>query len=65
MGEWSEYFEDFPEENPANARGGEFDPSDAAAQREAQAKAARKLKTEQRQLDDEIAAIVQQHKKPT
>lgn len=26
MGEWSEYFEDFPEENPANWVNGEFNP---------------------------------------
>ena len=26
MGEWSEYFEDFPEENPANYAGGRFNP---------------------------------------
>lgn len=26
MGEWSEYFEDFPEENPANYINGRFDP---------------------------------------
>ncbi len=33
MGEWSDYFEDFPEENPANWIGGRFDPEGAAAQR--------------------------------
>lgn len=28
MGEWSEYFEDFPEENPANYdENGRFDPN--------------------------------------
>lgn len=28
MGEWSDYFEDFPEENPANYdKGGRFDPN--------------------------------------
>jgi hypothetical protein len=26
MGEWSDYFEDFPEENPANYIDGRFDP---------------------------------------
>lgn len=26
MGEWSEYFEDFPEENPANWINGQFNP---------------------------------------
>jgi len=34
MGEWSEYFEDFPEENPANWVDGRFDPTAAARQRE-------------------------------
>jgi hypothetical protein len=33
MGEWSEYFEDFPEENPANCVNGQFDPNAAARQR--------------------------------
>ena len=27
MGEWSEYFEDFPEENPANWVNGQFNPT--------------------------------------
>ncbi|MDA0115905.1 hypothetical protein OH457_21955 [Vibrio sp. 2art] len=30
MGEWSEYFEDYPEENPANYLNGSFDPIGAA-----------------------------------
>lgn len=34
MGEWSDYFEDFPEENPANWVNGRFDPAAAARQRE-------------------------------
>jgi len=34
VGEWSDYFEDFPEENPANWVNGRFDP--AAARREHQ-----------------------------
>lgn len=29
MGEWSDYFEDFPEENPANWLNGRFDPEGA------------------------------------
>jgi hypothetical protein len=62
MGEWSEYFEDFPEENPADYIGGKFDPQRANAQREAQQKAAQKLRDEQQRLDAEIATIVQQHK---
>jgi len=62
MGEWSEYFEDFPEENQANYVAGGFDPAGADAQRKAEQAAALKLRTEQQQLDAEIAAIVQKHK---
>lgn len=62
MGEWSEYFEDFPEEDPANYTDGEFDPRAAAAQREAQHKASEKRKIEQQRLNVEVAAIVHQHK---
>ena len=62
MGEWSDYFEDFPEENQANYVGERFDPAGATAQREAQQKVAAKLRKEQQQLDAEIAAIVQKHK---
>jgi hypothetical protein len=38
MGEWSEYFEDFPEENPANWVNGRFDPAAAARLREIEEK---------------------------
>lgn len=62
MGKWSDYFEDFPEENQANYVGGRFDPASAKAQREAQQTAALKLEKEQRQLDEEIAAIIQKNK---
>jgi hypothetical protein len=58
MGEWSDYFEDFPEENQANYVAGRFDPAGAAAQREAEQTATLKLRKEQHQLDAEIAAIV-------
>jgi hypothetical protein len=64
MGEWSEYFEDFPEENPAKYATGKLDPRLADAQREAQQKAARKASNEQQQLDTEIAAIVRKHRTP-
>ena len=37
MGEWSYYFEDFPEENPANYVGDRFDPAKAKANAKAQA----------------------------
>jgi hypothetical protein len=62
MGEWSDYFEDFPEENQANYVGERFDPAGAKAQREAQQTAALKLTKEQRQLGEEIAAVIQKHK---
>lgn len=38
MGEWSDYFEDFPEENPANYVGGVFNPKGAQRLRELQAR---------------------------
>ena len=63
MGEWSEYFEDFPEADQANYVNGRFDPTAARAQCDAQQKAAHKLKRDQQQLDAEIASIVQKHKK--
>ncbi|ESQ15672.1 MAG: hypothetical protein N838_22575 [Thiohalocapsa sp. PB-PSB1] len=37
MGEWSEYFADFPEENPANWINGRFDPQAAALSRQREA----------------------------
>lgn len=62
MGEWLDYFEDFPEENQANYIAGRFDPAGADAHRKAQQAAVLKLRKEQQQLDAEIAAIVQKHK---
>jgi hypothetical protein len=53
MGEWSDYFEDFPEENPANWIHGRFHPQAAQLQRERQAafeKADRKANKELREL---------------
>ena len=61
MGEWSEYFEDFPEENPANYMNGIFNPQEAQRQR---AQAA-KLKQEQAALDEEINAIIKGKKNTT
>lgn len=61
MGEWSEYFEDFPEENPANYVNGRFDPEGAEALRDARAK----LAQDQAKLDAEIRVIVQRHRPPT
>ncbi|HEY0720753.1 MAG TPA: hypothetical protein VGE50_05825 [Gammaproteobacteria bacterium] len=60
MGEWSDYFEDFPEENPANYVGNRFDPKGAEALRAAEAKAT----AEQAKLNAEIARIVKKHSKP-
>ena len=59
MGEWSEYFEDHPEENPVNYVDGRFDPKGAEALRSAATKRA----AEQAALDAEIARIVQKHSK--
>lgn len=53
MGEWSEYFEDFPEENPANWIDGRFDPEGAKRhyqQESAFEKAEQKANAELRQL---------------
>jgi hypothetical protein len=63
MGEWSEYFEDLPEENSANYVGEKFDPAGAKALREEQQKKAQTLKNEQQQLNAEIAEIVRKHKR--
>jgi hypothetical protein len=60
MGDWSDYFEDFPEENPANYVNGRFDPQGAKARRAQEAKIAR----EQAKLDDEIRQIIEKHSKP-
>lgn len=59
MGEWSEYFEDFPEENPGNYdRNGRFNPQGAAAERAAESK----LRQDQANLNAEIRAIVEKHR---
>ena len=60
MGEWSEHFEQFPEENPANYVNGRFDPKGAEALRAQQAAQALK----QKQLDAQIAAVIKEHSKP-
>ncbi len=54
MGEWSDYFEDFPEENPANWVNGRFDPEGAKRRLAEQHRLAR----EQQQLDDEIRQMI-------
>lgn len=62
MGEWSEYFEDFPEENQANYLNGQFNPEGAKAYRDAEQKFEQKLRSDQQKLDAEIAAIIKKHK---
>jgi hypothetical protein len=62
MGEWSEFFEDFPEENPANWFNGVFaGPNGAQLHRDHQLKidaARRNVKAEQARLDSTIARII-------
>lgn len=58
MGEWSEYFEEFPEENPANYVDGHFDPEGAKARQRQGAKVAE----EQARLNKEIADIIRKHR---
>lgn len=62
MGEWSEFFEDFPEENPANWINGVYvGPNGAQLHRDHQARvdAVRaKVATDQARLDSTIAKII-------
>jgi hypothetical protein len=62
MGEWSDFFEDFPEEDPANwIKGVYTGPRGAQLQREHQVKfdAARtKVAAEQNRLNSTIAKII-------
>jgi hypothetical protein len=60
MGDWSDYFEDFPEENPANYVGHKYDPQGAAASRAAKSK----LDREQTALNAEIKGIIEKYSKP-
>jgi hypothetical protein len=54
MGEWSEFFENFPENNPGNYVNGNFDPKGSEALRAAQAKPAQ----EQANLEAEIQSMI-------
>jgi len=54
MGEWSEFFEDFPGENPDNYANGNFDSKGAEALRAAQAT----LAQEQANLEAEIESMI-------
>jgi len=60
MGEWSEYFEDFPEENPANYVGHQYDPEGAKNRAQQGVRVAHA----QAALNAEIRAIVAKHQKP-
>lgn len=59
MGEMSEYFEDFPEENPANYVGDRFDPEGAERLRAEKAREKAKLEREQAALDAEIRSVIE------
>ncbi|ESQ15264.1 MAG: hypothetical protein N838_33000 [Thiohalocapsa sp. PB-PSB1] len=69
MGEWSEYFSDFPEENPANWVNGRFihpnsqEARDLAHARRVQNLWQAKVATEQAALDAEIQEIIRKHSK--
>jgi hypothetical protein len=54
MGEWSDYFEDFPEENPGNYVNGVFAPQQAKQNQVLDAK----RRADQASLNAEIAKIV-------
>ena len=66
MGEWSDYFEDFPEENPANYVGNRFDPQRAATLRAQQAKVAKETAelraTVDRMADEGRLRALEKHK---
>ena len=63
MGEWSDYFEDFPEENPANWINGRLDPAGAARQRELQGRHDSKVAQEQAELDRTIKKMIDDGKR--
>lgn len=62
MGEWSDFFEDFPEENPANWINGVYVGTNGAQLRQDHQSmvdvARRKVKSEQARLDSTIAKII-------
>ena len=59
MGEWSEYFEDFPEENPANWVNGVYlGPQKAQEYYSRQMAADAKLQQEQSALNSEIRRMI-------
>lgn len=60
---WADYFEDFPEENPANQVDGHYHPNGAAINM-ARAAARAKQENDQAALDAEIKLIIEKHSKP-
>ena len=59
MGEWSEYFEDFPEENPANwVNGAYLGPQKAKEHHARQAVAHAHLEQEQVALNSEVRRMI-------
>jgi len=56
MGEWSEYFEDFPEEDPANQHNGVYDPEGAKRAR-SEAKVRDKVIEDSKALQEKLDAI--------
>jgi hypothetical protein len=61
MGEWSDYFEDFPEENPANYINGHFSPPGAQTYQPPQRKFVKKPVNEQAAFDADIDRTVAKH----
>lgn len=62
MGEWSEYFEDFPEENPANWINGRFDPNGATIQR-VNEKSKRQASKESQALQQKMFVMAEEAKR--
>lgn len=65
MGEWSEYFEDCPEANPANYVGDRFDPAAAARlrdQRAAKQEMQQKVREESEALTMKMFAMAEEAK---
>jgi hypothetical protein len=58
MGEWSDHFEDFPEEDPGNYVDGVFDPQGAAQARAAK----KKLEQENQELRAKLERIANEAK---
>ena len=63
MGEWSDHFEDLPEENPANWVNGVYlGPQKAAEHHRRSAAAAAELRRQQSALNTEISSMIAEGK---